>query len=202
MKKQSAGGNFFSGVPEIHHANRSRWVVRFAGWLFTHCGWKLIGEITAERKMVLVVGPHTSNWDFVIAITAMLALDIQLHWLGKHTLFRKPFTSLMKNLGGIPVNRSRAEGFAEQTAEHIRNADTLILAITPEGTRSKVARLKTGFSRIARETPCPILPVTFDYARKEIRLFPLFAATDDSEGDAASVRDIFATATAKHPAKF
>lgn len=189
-------------VPESHRAHRPAWIQRLSNWLLRTGGWQFRGEIPTESKLVLVVGPHTSNWDFLVGITAMLALDIHLHWLGKHSLFHKPFTGIMTWLGGIPVNRARPEGFAAEIADRFRREDELIVVITPEGTRKKVAKLKTGFSRIAREVPCPILPVTFDFVLREIVFHPVMGASEDSEGDAARVREIFATATAKNPANF
>lgn len=189
-------------MPDYHRAGRAPWLCRLANGLLTTAGWRVRGEIPESRKFVLVLGPHTSNWDFVVAMAVMLALDIRLRWLGKHSLFKKPFDGFMTWLGGVPVNRTQAEGFASSAVATIRDADTFILAITPEGTRSKVARLKTGFSRIAREIPCPILPVTMDFARKEVRLHPLLIATNDSEADAEQVRGIFASAQPKCPQLF
>ncbi|MGD9660427.1 MAG: 1-acyl-sn-glycerol-3-phosphate acyltransferase [Porticoccaceae bacterium] len=192
----------YLAVPDHHRAHRPGWVCWLASRAFHARGWRLVGKVPASRKMVLVVGPHTSNWDFIVAMMAMLALDINIHWLGKHTLFRRPLGRLMAWLGGIPVNRSKAEGFAADIARELRQADQLILGITPEGTRSPVAKLKTGFSRIAWETPCPIVPVTFDFARRLVRIHPSMDASGDSENDACLVRQIFATAQPKNPANF
>ncbi|MCK9505077.1 MAG: 1-acyl-sn-glycerol-3-phosphate acyltransferase [Porticoccaceae bacterium] len=194
--------NLARWVPGHHRAYRSAWVRRLANAVFCAAGWRLRGEVPDDNKMVLVVGPHTSNWDFVVAMVAMLALDINIHWLGKHTLFRKPLGRLMVWLGGIPVNRTKAEGFAADIAGELRRANQLLLGITPEGTRSPVAKLKTGFSRIARETPCPIVPVTLDFCRRELCIHPPMQASDDSENDASLVRQIFATAQPRNPANF
>ncbi len=189
-------------VPDIHRAQRPRWLGRLCSLLLRLSGWRVTGEFPGDPRLVLVAGPHTSNWDFLIGMTAMLALDLRIHWIGKHTLFKKPFGGFMAWLGGIPVDRSAPDGFAEQIGDRMRRAERLVVAITPEGTRKKVARLKTGFSRIARHAPCPVLPITLDYARREIRLFAIRAATDDGDADAAAVRELFATATAKDPARF
>jgi len=189
-------------VPEIHRAHRPRWLASLCRMLLRCLGWRIIGEFPSDPRLVLVAGPHTSNWDFLVGMTAMLALDLRIHWVGKHTLFFKPFGGFMNWLGGIPVNRSAPEGFAEQIARRIRGGEQAVIAITPEGTRKKVAKLKTGFSRIARETPCPILPVTLDYGSKQIRLYPVRDAGADSEADAVEVRRLFATVVAKVPARF
>ena len=151
--------------------------------------------------MILVIGPHTSNWDFIVGVLAMLALDIRLHFVAKHTLFIMPLGPIMRALGGIAINRSRPEGFTEQTAAQIRGAGELILAITPEGTRSRVGKLKTGFSRIARAVPCPYVPVLLDYGGREIRLLEPGVA-GEPEADAVAVRKLFAEATPRRPGNF
>lgn len=190
-----------AAVPAGHRAYRPRWVRRFAGWLFGRLGWAISGEIPAEERLILVVGPHTSNWDFLVGVLAMLALDIRLHFLAKHSLFAPPLGTLMKALGGIPINRSRPEGFATDAAALIADSDELILAITPEGTRSRVEKLKSGFSRIAAAVPCRFVPVLLDFGAREIRLLPPRSAGEPRE-DADAVRRLFATVSPKNPANF
>lgn len=189
-------------IPAHHRARRSAIVQGFAGWFLKTSGWRIRGELPAAHKLILAVGPHTSNWDFIVCVAAMLALDIRIYWLGKHSIFRWPVAKLMCRLGGIAVDRSNTLGVAEQIGGRLRAADEMILAITPEGTRRKVAKLKTGFARIARAGQCPIVPLTLDFALREIRLHPLFEASDDPEADALSMRTIFATATPRRPQGF
>lgn len=189
-------------VPEHHRARRSVIARRLARWFLEASGWRVRGELPAAHKLILAVGPHTSNWDFFIGVAAMLALDIRIYWLGKHSIFRWPLAGLMRRLGGIAVDRGNTQGVAEQIGGQLQAADEMILAITPEGTRRKVARLKTGFARIARAGDCPVLPVTLDFALREIRLHPLFEAGDDPETDALAMRAIFATATPRRPQGF
>lgn len=189
-------------VPDIHRAGRWR-PVRWLGRALCRLGgWRVSGEIPPERHLILAVGPHTSNWDFVVGVAAMLALDIRIHWLGKHSLFVPPLGWLMRVLGGIAVDRSRPEGVAEQTAERIRCAPQMLIAITPEGTRSPVAQLKTGFSRMAWFIPCGVVPVTFDYRTREIRLHPGFDVTADPVADAGRLRKIFADVAPRRPENF
>ena len=189
-------------IPEHHRAYRSKYLQKPCCWLLRWRGWRIEGELPAARKLILAVGPHTSNWDFIVSVAAMLALDMRIYWLGKHSLFRWPLTGLLVRLGGIPVNRGNTAGVAEQIGQRLRDADEMMIAITPEGTRRKVAELKTGFSRIGRAGHCQVLPVTLDFARREIRLHDLFEPGDDPEADALRMRNIFATATPRHPVNF
>ena len=189
-------------TPDYHRAGRPVFVRRFACWLFKRMGWTLEGSVPCDRKLILVVGPHTSNWDFVICVLAMLSLDIRLHFLAKHSLFKKPLGTVMTALGGIPINRSKPEGFVDETAGLIRKKDELILAITPEGTRSKVSKLKTGFSRIAREVPCPLMPILLDFGKKEVLLMDARDSSPSPEQDALIYREIFTGAKGKNPYNF
>lgn len=185
-------------TPDRHRARRPALVINTANWLFGKIGWQLEGRIPNDKRLIIVVGPHTSNIDFFIGVLAMLALDIRLCFLAKHSLFVQPFGFILKSLGGVPINRSQPEGFVGEVVGLIRQADGLILAITPEGTRKKVTRLKTGFSRIAGEVPCPLLPVLLDFGGRVVRILePRPAQTPET--DAESYKILFGTVVAKNP---
>ncbi|MCW8984830.1 MAG: lysophospholipid acyltransferase family protein [Thermoanaerobaculales bacterium] len=157
--------------------------------------WGFDGEVPNISKGVIIVAPHTSNWDFVIGAAAMLALDLKLRFLGKHTLFSGPLAPMMRGLGGIPVDRTQpGSGVVEEMAEHFEKEDELLLALSPEGTRSSVDRWKTGFHRIARAADVPIMAVALDYGRRQIRFGPLVNPSDDIDGDLNIFFEFFATA--------
>jgi 1-acyl-sn-glycerol-3-phosphate acyltransferase len=157
--------------------------------------WSITGEVPDLGKGVIIVAPHTSNWDFVIGAAAMLALDLELTFLGKHTLFEGPLAPLMRGLGGIPVNRSHpGSGVVDEMAARFEAADRLLLALSPEGTRSAVGRWKTGFHHIASAAGVPIVAVALDWGRREIRFGPVLAPTRDLDGDVAVFVDFFNTA--------
>jgi len=141
---------------------------------------------------VLIVAPHTSNWDFVIGAAGMLALDLDLRFLGKHTLFKGPMGVLMRGLGGIPLDRTHSSGVVDEMAARIKKADHLLLAIAPEGTRGEVTRWKTGFHGIARAAGVPILAIALDYGRRQIRFRELFTPSPDLEADVEELQEFFA----------
>ena len=142
-------------------------------------------------KAVLIVAPHTSNWDFVIGAAGMLALDLDLRFLGKHTLFKGPMGVLMRILGGIPLDRAHSSGVVDEMAARIKSSDHLLLALAPEGTRGEVTRWKTGFHGIARAAEVPILAVTLDYGRRQIRFREVFMPSQDVEADVAELQRFF-----------
>jgi 1-acyl-sn-glycerol-3-phosphate acyltransferase len=157
--------------------------------------WGFDGEVPNISKGVIIVAPHTSNWDFVIGAAAMLALDLKLRFLGKHTLFDGPLAPMMRGLGGIPVDRTQpGSGVVEGMAERFKNEKELLLALAPEGTRSSVDRWKTGFHRIARAAGVPIMAVALDYGPRRIRFGPLVTPSDDLDHDMTIFFEFFATA--------
>ncbi|HEY0961352.1 MAG TPA: lysophospholipid acyltransferase family protein [Pseudomonadales bacterium] len=151
--------------------------------LFRLCGWRAVPDARMRAPFVFIGAPHTSNWDFVLLLGAMLILKLDIRWMGKHTLFRFPFGGVMRWLGGIPVNRSRAHNrVADIVAEFARDPD-LIVCIPPEGTRKKVERWKTGFYRIAHGAGVPIMMTVIDAEQRLMRLIDVFHPTGDIDRD-------------------
>src|SRR4051812_37160879 len=137
--------------------------------------WRLEGGIPDEPRFVIAVGPHTSNWDFIVGAAAMFALDLDLAFLGKHTLFRGPLGSLMRGMGGVPVDRAAPHGVVGQAIDAFRAHRQFVLAIAPEGTRKGAPRLRSGCVHIAKGARVPILIATFDGGARVVRLGPLLA---------------------------
>jgi 1-acyl-sn-glycerol-3-phosphate acyltransferase len=164
--------------------------------------WRFEGEFPEPSKLVLVVAPHTSNWDFVVGIAIVFATGLNAHWLAKDTWFRWPVGLLGRWLGGLPVDRSRRHDRVEQTSRVFREHERLWLAITPEGTRKKVERWKSGFWHIAKAAGVPIAPCYFDYRKRETGFGPLLIPGDDYEQDLARLQAFYATVTARHPEQF
>lgn len=142
-------------------------------------GWRVEGRMPDVRRLVLIVGPHTSSWDFVIGIAAKIALGLRIRFLGKHTLFRPPLGWLMRWFGGIPVRRETSTETVQQVIEQFAIEEQLFLALSPEGTRRKVERWRSGFWHIAHGAGVPILPVGIDYSTRSIRVGEPIAAGDD-----------------------
>src|SRR5687767_427572 len=162
--------------------------------------WRVIGEFPDLRKFVIIVAPHTSNWDFVVGLLCDLALDLDAVWLAKHTIFVGPFGSWLKSLGGIPVVRSASHNVVSQVAAEFVRRDRMVLAITPEGTRKKVDAWKSGYWHIARAAGVPIVPVGLDFARRAAVIGQLRYPTESLEQDEAVFKGVFAGITPKNPA--
>jgi 1-acyl-sn-glycerol-3-phosphate acyltransferase len=162
-------------------------------------GWKLVGELPPIPKFVIIVAPHTSNWDFFVGLAAKLALALDAHWFGKDTLFRGPMGTFMRAIGGRPVRRAAPEGMVLAMADAIRAEPQFVLVITPEGTRKAVTQWRTGFYHIAEAADIPIVPVWFDYSRKEVGIGRPVHATGDLASDISALQGLYRREMSKDP---
>jgi len=165
-------------------------------------GWRLSGISPQLPQCVLIVAPHTSNWDFLFGLAAKWALGLRVRFVGKHTLFRFPLGVFMRGVGGIPVDRNATAGFVDKVAAEFAGGEPLYLTIAPEGTRRRVATWKTGFHRIAVMAKLPILPVALDYAAREVRLMPFYAPSGELERDLFELGKNFTPGMARHPENY
>ncbi len=172
---------------------------RPASFLMRRAGWRVEGQPPALPKYVIVGAPHTSNWDFLLMLGVIFTVQIEPYWLGKHTAFRWPLGGLFRWLGGIPVDRRKANGLVSQLVEIFHASERLVLVIAPEGSRRKVHTWKTGFYHIARGAQAPLALVSLDYARKVVGFGPVLTPTGDLEADMKEIRTFFAQATGKYP---
>ena len=165
-------------------------------------GWRIEGDVPDVPKLVAIVAPHTSNWDFVIGLAAAVALGLEIGFLAKDSLFWPPLGWFLRFMGGIPVDRSLPAGVVDQAVASFQASPRLFLALSPEGTRKRVARWKTGFHRLARAAQVPLWPVALDHGQRVVRLFPLRSVSDDLEADLLALRGLFTPEMARHPEQF
>lgn len=165
-------------------------------------GWRFEGSFPDLAKFVVIVAPHTSNWDFMVGVMAMFAAGFRGTFLGKDTLFRWPLGVVMRWLGGVPVVRSSPHNVVEQVIDHFNARSAMMLALSPEGTRKKLPAWRTGFYNIAKGAGVPIIPVAFDYPKKVIRLHPPMYTTDDQTADFAHLGANFTAQMAYRPSQY
>lgn len=171
----------------------------FLMWIFR---WRIEGKLPDTPKFVLIAAPHTSNWDLPVMLCLAFAFRTGLFWMGKDTLFRRPFGAIMRWSGGIPIDRSKSHNVVEQSAEHFRKAESLVMVVPPEGTRQKVRYWKTGFYRIAESAGVPIALGFLDYRRKVGGFGPTVVPTGDIEADMETIQAFYANITGKHSDQF
>tara|TARA_B110000003_G_scaffold50620_1_gene49668 strand:- start:751 stop:1341 length:591 start_codon:yes stop_codon:yes gene_type:complete len=186
-------------IPDHLIAHRPKLLKLFGKLVMKVTGWKTSGHFPKDERVVLVVGPHTSNWDFMVAMSAVLSWDIKIHWIGKHSIFKKGARRILKSLGGIPVNRANPEDLMAEIHALTVQYKGFIIGVSPEGTRKKVERLKTGFLRIATQTNSKIMLAGIDFSNKTIQLGDFFTPSDDIEKDLESIKNYFSNFSGKRP---
>ena len=151
---------------------------------FKILGWKLNGEFPSHlNKFVAIVVPHTSWWDFVLGLLVRKVWDEEINYIGKKSLFDSPFGWFFKWTGGAAIDRSKTNDTVKATAQIFNEREKFRLALSPEGTRKKVDKWKTGFYFIAKTANVPIVMVAFDYGKKEIKISEPIIPTENQIAD-------------------
>jgi len=165
--------------------------------------WKVEGKVPAIKKFVLIAVPHTSNWDLPIGLICAHAIGLLANrrygFMAKASVFKGPFDSLMKWLGGIPIQRDAAQDVVKQFVDIFNTSDELMLVITPEGTRKHRPYWKSGFYRIALAAKVPIVMAYIDYKRRAAGIGPTLMPTGYIGEDLDVIRKFYSTVTAKFP---
>lgn len=173
---------------------------KFMLWL---AGWKVHGEYTDElKKCVIVVAPHTSNWDFIWGILARNIYGIKGRYLVKNSLFKPGIGWFFRWTGGIPVDRSQTNNLTDTLKALLEENEHLQIVFTPEGTRSWVDHWKKGFYWVAHETGLPIVMHAIDFKRKEIFMNEPFYPTGDWDKDIKVFEEYYSDKTGGNPENF
>lgn len=172
-----------------------RGVFALFGWSFPEC-------YPAEKKYVMVVAPHTSNWDFFLMVGAAALIGRPIRFMGKHSVFIGPVGWVLRWLGGIAVERSSKHNFVQTLADEFARCEEMVLIIAPEGTRSKVAHWKPGFYHIAHAAGVPVYQVSLDFTLKQVAFAAQpFTTTGNYAKDIVVIQSYYAEISASHPGK-
>ncbi|BCA26366.1 lysophospholipid acyltransferase family protein [Metapseudomonas otitidis] len=167
--------------------------------VFRLMGWRIEGQLPPLDKFVVIGAHHTSNWDFVLFIAAKFILRLNARWFGKHSIFRWPFGALMRYWGGIPIRRHLKLNTVEQAIEAFAEHRQFILVLSPEGTRRKVERWKSGFYHIACGAGVPIVPAALDFQHRRIVIGAPFQPTGNEEADLRQLLAFYRPYVPKNP---
>ena len=163
----------------------------FSGFILKIFGWKVICTVPDYQKCIICVAPHTSNWDFVLGKFAYWSVGRQAGFLMKESWFFFPMKYLLRALGGIPVPRKRGSSLSEAIIKKFNSSERMTLAITPEGTRSRVTEWRTGFLHIAYEAHLPIVLGAIDAENKLNHLQESFTPTGDINTDMRAIKNYY-----------
>jgi 1-acyl-sn-glycerol-3-phosphate acyltransferase len=175
----------------------------FARWLLGRFGWRVFFDGLPGPRGIVIVYPHTSNWDFIVGLLAKWAMRVPFRWIGKESLFRgatgATLGRMMRLWGGRPVNRHQASGAVEQLAALMDSEPWFWLALSPEGTRKHQDHLRSGFYHLARRMNVPLGLAYIDYATRTVGVQRFIRLSGDEAGDLAALTRFYADKRGHHP---
>lgn len=151
-------------------------------------GWKIVGQFPKEKKLLFIGAPHTSNWDFIVAMAAILSIGLKCSWMMKKEAFFWPLGGLWKAMGGVPIKRSSRNDLTTQMTQWYHDNDIAWLGLTPEGTRSKVDKFKKGYLRMAYAAGVPVFVIGIDGKKKEVILDKVWELSFDTDTDNRKIK--------------
>ena len=180
---------------------RSTLAQAIARFILRLTGWRTDVISPHTNRYVMIGAPHTSNWDFFVILLLMTGENIPVRWLGKESLFSWPLGVFMRSLGAIPVNRSERKNLVDQIIAKFDEHDEIIIGLSPEGTRSKTSRWRTGFYYIALKADVPIVMAYIDYKSKICGIGPSVKPTRNIHADFKIIRNFYSGIVGRHPHK-
>jgi len=129
------------------------------------------------------------------------AIEWNVKFIGKAELFKGPFGWFFYWMGGQPVVRQKRSNFVESVVKVFNEKEELVIAMSPEGTRQRVEKFKTGFYYIALGAKIPIVMVQFNFGEKIIHFAEAFSPTGNVEKDMDEIYHHFQGVEGKVPAK-
>ncbi len=188
------------GSKIIHEGPQTGVLFYWIGWLWMKLfGWDVKGQLPPGGKYVLIAAPHTSNWDLPFLIASGFVFRLKISWLGKETIFKKPFGGIMRFLGGIAVDRKNKHGLVKQIADKFNEFKKLVVVVPPSGTRKKNDHWKSGFYWVAHSARTPVICSYLDYERKEAGIAYSFLPSDNIISDMDGVREFYKDIKGKYP---
>lgn len=176
---------------ELKPAALPTWAQRLSLRALKLVGWRVLFRPLPGPRGIMVIYPHTSNWDFPIGLLCKWTLNLPLRFLAKDSLFKSPLGRWLRAMGGEPVERGTPSGTIKTQAARMNAADFYWMGITPEGTRAYRPNWKSGFYHLALEAKVPLVLVYFDYATKTLGMVDHVFLTGDQETDMAAIRKGF-----------
>jgi 1-acyl-sn-glycerol-3-phosphate acyltransferase len=158
---------------------------------FKIMGWRFNGYFPDIDKCVIIVVPHTSNWDFALGLLIRKIWNKEINYIGKKSLFIWPYGWFFRWVGGTPIDRTKNSNTVQASAAIFKERKIFRLSLSPEGTRKRVTSWKTGFYFIAKTAQVPVLLISFDYGRKEIKVSQPLLTTENKDEDFKVYEDFF-----------
>lgn len=165
-------------------------------------GWQVRVATPDYPKCIICVAPHTSNWDFILCELAITSVGRRSGFLMKASWFFWPLGPIFRSIGGIAVAHKPGESLTRQLIDKFNGSERLVVAITPEGTRSRTDKWRTGFLHVAYDTGVPVTLASVDFKTKRIEMLTTFSPTGDVDADMRAIKDYYKPYTGLYPDKF
>ena len=176
---------------------------KFAKFILKLFGWKVMINLPPDgKKFVVMMAPHTSNWDFLIGYLGYMSIGVDSKYLIKKEAFVFPLGKILLAVGAIPVDRKASTNIVMQVGEMFKKYDSLYITITPEGTRSLNLNWKRGFYYIAEHAQVPLAYGFLDYKRKIGGIGGWLTPSGDYDADLKKIQAFYSEKGAKYPEKF
>ncbi|MBL0768935.1 lysophospholipid acyltransferase family protein [Sphingopyxis sp. XHP0097] len=177
----------------------ARAVRRLLLLLYRVRGWRAVGTVPEPRRFIIIAAPHTSNWDFVNFLGLTADVGIRPHFMAKLSLFKWPLGGFIRQMGGIPVDRTKASNAVQQMVDQFARRAEFILTVAPEGTRGRARKWRTGFYQIALAAKVPLVVGLMDYGTKTGGLGPMIWPSGDFRADMQKVFEVYKNCVPRHP---
>mgnify|MGYP002624037921 FL=1 len=165
-------------------------------------GWTFKVNLKMPDKCVIVIAPHTSNWDFILGELAIHSVGLKAGFLMKDTWFFFPMGPLLKSLGGIPVNRRQHGNLTQSIVEAYHSTPRLAIGVTPEGTRSANPHWHKGAIFMARDAEVPLVLAYFDYKERVVCIDKIMELSGDADADLLHIKQYYQPFHGRYPEKF
>jgi 1-acyl-sn-glycerol-3-phosphate acyltransferase len=162
----------------------------------------IVGEPPRDPLCVMVAAPHTSNWDFILALAIAWAKETDVAWLGKQEMFTRPTGWLFRKLGGVSVDRENPGGLVQEMIDLAGSGRRMVILIPVEGTRKKSTHWTSGFRRIAQGADLPVVLSFLDRPTRTGGFGPTLRMTDDVRADMDAIRAFYADKHGLKPGQF
>jgi len=177
--------------------------------IFRLYGFKIITpENLHLKKCVVVAAPHTSNWDGIIGFAYYDIVGIPIRFAIKESYMKFPLGLIFKPMGGIAINRNPKEkggkkkSMTQAMIDLFAEQDELNLLVTPEGTRQKNTKWKTGFYYVALGAKVPIALGYMDFKKKEAGIGKVIQPSGDIKKDMKEIMNFYKGISGRHPDRF
>lgn len=183
--------------PRVPRRRDPRWLRALARLMLRR--WTWTGGFPDRERLVVAAWPHTSNWDGVVGLLALVALGLDLRALGKRQLFWWPLGSVLRFLGVMPVDRGAPGGMVGRACAQFAGGGPLVLGLAPEGTRRRTGAWRTGWHRIAVEASVPVAVVGLDWGCRRLGVAGTFVPTGDYAADALTAEGMLDGVVGRRP---